>query len=230
MLYAFMFSVALGVLCNFNLIIILLGFISFFASIPGQWVRTSKPNLTSLVPLSQKRKTVYALLSVPAMFVFFVFIMSAVLVAIWLFSGFGTAAIIGDANMIPFMFQIYTQDFNKIFADGYAASLFVTVLVYNIGAGMIYSHTDSKLYRNLTAVALFLAGLIGAEALLQSALKYEIVLTGMRPPVHIAGYAGMYIKEMPLPWLAVLLTALVSLSALGFGIYLVIKKNKTKNY
>ena len=229
MFYAAFFGATIAIVCNFNILVFLFGFMAFFAAIPQQWARGVKPNLTSIVPLTQTRKTVYNLLSIPAMFVFSILVSGVIILSVWLFSGLCAAAIVGNASMILSIFSMYTEGLSKVFEDGYAVLIFISLLIFIMGAGTIYAHTDSKKYRNITAVALFLVALTGSEVLLQMALKYEISPISLKV-THIAGYAGANIKFLPLPWLAVLLCALVSLSVLGVGLYLAIKKNKAKNY
>lgn len=229
MLYAIIFGLVAALLCDFNPIVLIIGMVAFFASIPQQWTRASKPNLTSLIPLSQTRKTVYTVLYIPAMFFMSLLICAAFISAIWLFSGLCAAAIVRDTDAILSMFRIYTEGLEVTFADGYAVLLFLSLIIFNMGAGMVYSNIDSRKYRNITALSLFVVYLTGAEVLLQIALKYEITSTSLKV-THIAGYAGANIRFLPLPWLAVLLCAITSLAVLGVGIYLTVQKNKTKNY
>ena len=226
MLYGAAFGVVFGITNNFAVLLIMLGFLAFFASVPQQWIRSVKPNLTSLVPLSQRRRTVYNILSIPAMFVFSIIICGVMFFGIWLLSGLGAAAVMGDAAVALSIMQLYLDGMSHSFEDSYAVLLFLSMLIFVMGAGTIYSHTDNKKYRNLTAITLFAVALIGSEVLLQTALRYA----GETSEIHVAGYAGMYIKYLPLPWLAVALCALVSLCVLAFGLYLAIQKNKPKNY
>ncbi len=217
LIYCFLFSFMLATLCHSGAVTSLfLGCGAFFCSMPLLWANDSKPNICALVPVSSGRRAAYSLLSVITMFVFFelyilVFTLVINLPAFLL-------VLIKGGSVLSFYSDMYLFGYTAFFQSAYSALISVSLILYVLGAGLVYANTDGEKRRNIIAIIMFAAAEIGT------------VILSFAAEGRVFGNALSSLSNLSAPYLAVILIGICGLASFGYGVFLVIKKNRPKRY
>lgn len=226
-IYAALFGMVLSAFTDSGtMMYFLVGFMAFFCSYPIYLSRMNKPNLNSMAPVSSNRKRVYTLASALLLFAVFVLIAAAVVFEIMFITTVTLCAVLGVWSDFRLTFFLYTQGIRYTFSELYSALIFVFTVIFILGAGIIFAHTDSKKYRHISTVSLWALSYAGALTLVQLTFGYG----GASSSWSFSADVGWYLKYLPYPWIAITLIAVISLATFAFGVYLIIVKNKPKNY
>lgn len=219
LIYCFLFSFMLATLCHSGAVTSLfLGCGAFFCSMPLLWANDSKPNICALVPVSSGRRAAYSLLSVITIFVFLelyilVFTLVINLPAFLL-------VLIKGGSVVSFYktyLSIYTAFFQNA-QNAYSALISVSLILYVLGAGLVYANTDGEKRRNIIAIIMFAVAEIGT------------VILSFAAEGRVFGNALSSLSNLSAPYLAVILIGICGLASFGYGVFLVIKKNRPKRY
>lgn len=225
--YMCIFGFSVSAVCNtgvFSSFIIGAG--AFLGSVSVLLSRQNRPNISTMLPLTPRRRAVYELCATFLFFAFFIVVtVGAYFLSVFIF-GLFVLPFPNGHNVFAELFHLFTVNITHTFENAYSTAVLVSVTALIIGAGLVYSHIDRERNRNIFAACSSGLTLAGALVLAQVTLDYRYDSSSFVWNTDV----GYYIKFMPHGGLAIALIVTAAAAMLAAGVCMVIVKNRAKNY
>lgn len=203
----------------------LYGFYVFFICAFLGIFRRSQPNLSGLMPLTSRRKIVYQYLSP-----LFTMLLISVTVLIVQFIGYLLLCFYMIITRIPVEFNFFSalwydarETFESMGAYGCAFAFIFTLFCY--ACGMVYGFLPKMLHRILYVVVFLAVIYFGFYGIAYPSIDKNYYSFGYSSPFSHFTY-----ENMQLPWLCILLSAIVSVCAFAASAVYVNKRIGKKGF